>query len=138
MRQDFVVSKGISLLEECGMLQLLVSANAVPSSLIFSTLTIEAIHCSQRSVLRATRRHIPEEDILHSHRRENLKIYDTAPLPSIFVTSLTLDIEEFQREHTVTYTTDVCGVTDNSTTRVRIGYRIYSLWRFQAATDYNY
>jgi hypothetical protein len=25
------------------------------------------------------------------------------------------------------------GVTNNSTTRVRIGYRIYSLWRFIAA-----
>jgi hypothetical protein len=38
----------------------------------------------------------------------------------------------------VTYTTDVwCGVTNN-TTRVRIGYRIYSLWRFITAADYNY
>jgi hypothetical protein len=33
----------------------------------------------------------------------------------------------------------LCGsVTNNSTTRVRIGYRIYSLWRFIAAADYNY
>jgi hypothetical protein len=32
----------------------------------------------------------------------------------------------------VTYTR--CGVTNN-TTRVRIGYRIYSLWRFTAATQ---
>jgi hypothetical protein len=33
--------------------------------------------------------------------------------------------------HIVTYTGYVCGnVTNNSTTRVRIGYRIYSLWRF--------
>jgi hypothetical protein len=30
------------------------------------------------------------------------------------------------------------SVTNNSTTRVRIGYRIYSLWRFIATADYNY
>jgi hypothetical protein len=36
--------------------------------------------------------------------------------------------------HIVTYTIYVCGsVTNNSTTRVRIGSRIYSLWRFTAA-----
>jgi hypothetical protein len=34
----------------------------------------------------------------------------------------------------VTYTTAVCGsVTNNTTTKVRIGYQIYSLWRFIAA-----
>jgi hypothetical protein len=39
----------------------------------------------------------------------------------------------------VTYNRYVCGsVTNNSTTRVRIGYWIYSLWRFITATDYNY
>jgi hypothetical protein len=30
----------------------------------------------------------------------------------------------------VTYTGYVCGSVTNNTTRVRIGYRIYSLWRF--------
>jgi hypothetical protein len=35
---------------------------------------MEAMSSSETSVLtRAMRRHIPEHDILHSHRRENLK-----------------------------------------------------------------
>jgi hypothetical protein len=36
----------------------------------------------------------------------------------------------------VTYT-GLGGVTNNST-KVRIGYRIYSLWRCTTAADYNY
>jgi hypothetical protein len=40
----------------------------------FSTLKMEAIRSSETSVhTRSTRRHIPEDGILHSHRRENLK-----------------------------------------------------------------
>jgi hypothetical protein len=53
-------------------------AHAGSSHADFYTLKMEAIRTSETSVHSptTTRRHTPEDDILHSHRHENLKSYN--------------------------------------------------------------
>jgi hypothetical protein len=56
--------------------RLLVIASVVPSSPILVTLTTAPLSTTKTSLpTRAPRRNTPEDTILHSHRRENLKSY---------------------------------------------------------------
>jgi hypothetical protein len=58
------------------MLRLIVTANVDPSSPILVTLMMEAIFSFETSVpTRAARHDIPEDGIIHCHRREDLKSY---------------------------------------------------------------
>jgi hypothetical protein len=58
------------------MRRLLVTANVIPSPPILVTLMMETLRFSETSVFtRATGRKIPEDGILRSYDRENLKSY---------------------------------------------------------------
>jgi hypothetical protein len=75
-------------------------AHAGSSLADFSTLNMEAIFSCETSVhTRSTRRHIPEDGILHRHRHENLKPYTTESC--LFSTvSQVLKTREFIRRKT--------------------------------------
>jgi hypothetical protein len=68
---------GCRLSHQSKTCRLQLPAHAGSSLANFSTLKIEVILSSETSVhTRSKRRHIPEDGILHSHRRENLKSYN--------------------------------------------------------------
>jgi hypothetical protein len=83
-----------------GSYRLQLPAHAGSSLANFSTLKMEAIRSSETSVnTRSTRRHIPEDGILHSHRRENLKNFTYFLL---YLHNWTTDMKEgFQAQNIV-------------------------------------
>jgi hypothetical protein len=67
---------GVTKIDELGTKLLQLLSKALVYLLIFITLMMEAIFSSKTSVVtRTTLHNITEDDILHSHRRDNLKSY---------------------------------------------------------------
>jgi hypothetical protein len=82
--EDSVLDKDIVF---CRSIHRSLVMDNVPSSPIFVSLMMETLCSSETSVLiRATWHNIPEDGILHSHRRENLNSYKSIlPLPNIIM-----------------------------------------------------
>jgi hypothetical protein len=73
------------------LLQLVVTTNVVPSSLILFTLMMETIRSSEMPVLkRGTRHHIAENGILHCDLHDRLETY--IPNPVQFIINLTIQL----------------------------------------------
>jgi hypothetical protein len=98
------------------VLQLVVTVNTVPSSLILVILMTEGIRSSETlSLTRATWRNIPEDGILHSHCHYNLRPYknqlsnsvwfiQTEPQWSEEMSPLSAQISPIEHGHTLNIT----------------------------------
>jgi hypothetical protein len=76
VRTDVSEVPNASFIRNTSVCLLVVTASVVPSSPILVTLMKDALSTFEALVrTRATQRNIPEDGILHSHRRENLKSY---------------------------------------------------------------